>query len=164
MSTKKHDEVRIRLCPSCERLTVDRPAVVRACSCFNGHGDSADYETVAVFHGPAAKAVWALFLARQLATDEEFQGERLAAGADSVEAAIAADIDVALGELADKQTDPEDLTLEQLAEAFKAYVEDTCQTPQHVVEALYRYELDPGVAEKVGLLLEAMPTPEDRGV
>ena len=101
-AVQTHDEVRIRRCPTCERLTVDRPAVVRSVSCFDGH-ESADEETVAVFHGAAAKAVWTLFLARQLATDEEYQGERLAEGAESITTAIASDIDAALTTLTQQE-------------------------------------------------------------
>ncbi len=93
------DEVRIRRCPTCERVTVDRPVEVTAAACFANWHESADFETVATFHGPVAVAVWALFGVRQLAVDEELQGEVLAQRWESINEAIAERVDDALKKL-----------------------------------------------------------------
>lgn len=92
------DEVRLRRCTGCSRLTVDWPGVVRADSCFYDH-DAAPYETVASLKGAAAVAVWALFQARQVATDGELQGELRGRGVESIESAVADRIDIALGDI-----------------------------------------------------------------
>jgi hypothetical protein len=55
------------------------------------------------------------------------------------------------------------VSLDQLAVAFRAYVESTCASPSHVVEALEIFDLPDGLAEQVGELLEATECPGERG-
>jgi hypothetical protein len=104
---KNGGEVRILRCPVCGRLTVDWPEAVRGVACFDGHPDAGDYEVVKRFRGTAAIAVWALFQARQLATDEEWQGEILSQGASLLDA-IDQRVDVALADIAVASPDTQD--------------------------------------------------------
>lgn len=49
-----------------------------------------------------------------------------------------------------------------LASAFRAYVESTCEKPSDVVDALEIFDLPDGLAEQVGELLEATECPGEK--